>query len=271
VVRQTAPAPVKPVAIRNPVVEAQVQPAPAPRVIRRAPVRQPVVTQASSVTDHTRIVPKHVAINRLNTTNVTVPKGYRSVWTDGRLNPKRAEQSLSGRGHMLLIWTNTVPRRLIDRRTGKDVTASVPLVYPYLDVATQSQSLGEVSIVRKDGKIMKRVVRLSHIAKPAKQRTSYSTRSAPKQKVATPAPRAKVKAVGRHRFVQIGLFSTKAKAQRAAQNLANLGMRAQVANVRYKGKSYLSVKAGPFASAGATQKAVSRLHGVGYTGARARN
>lgn len=328
VVRQTAPKPAlrkpaaKPLVITNPIVEAEVQPAPAPaptrKVIRRkaqaqqvatacpnasplsqeylrgterspvrcgpqaAPIvggsyrtaavpqtrrvlrRQQAAQVTSSVTDTTRIVPKHVAINRINTTNVKVPHGYRSVWTDGRLNPKRAEQNLRGRGQMLLVWTNTVPRRLIDRRSGRDVTATVPLVYPYLDVATQSKSLGEVSIVRKDGQVVKRVVRNS-----AKPRTTYSTRSAPKVTAKVPA-RAKPAAGGK-RFVQIGLFSTKAKAQRATQTLAGLGMRAQIAKVRYKGKTYLSVKAGPFANGGATQKAVNRLQGAGYTGARARD
>lgn len=232
----------------------------------------------NGVTDHRRIVPKHVAINRINTTNVRVPHGYRSVWTDGRLNPKRAEQTLSGRGHMLLVWTNTVPRRLIDRNTGKDVTASVPLVYPYLDEAHQSQDLGEVSIVRRDGQLVKRIVRHNHrVAKrAAPSRTTYSTRSAPKQQIAAaPKPRATVKrkatpSVGGMRFVQIGLFTTEAKARRAAATLSGMGMGAQMAKVRRNGKSYLLVKAGPFNSASATQQAVSRLHSIGYTGARAR-
>ena len=78
-------------------------------------------------------MPKHVAQNRLNTyDNVRVPPGYKTVWEDGRLNPRRTEQSLAGRSDMLLIWTQTVPRRLINQATGRDLTASVPLVYPYL-------------------------------------------------------------------------------------------------------------------------------------------
>lgn len=223
----------------------------------------------SNITDHTRIVPKHVAIRRANTTNVHVPAGYRKVWEDGRLNPKRAEQSLSGRGHMLLIWTNTVPRRLINQADGKDVTASVPLVYPYLDLDTQSRDLGAVTIVRRGGKVVKRIVRHSH-AKPATRAPVYSTRSAPAVEA---VPRAAVKvtpSVGTKRYVHIGLFSTKAKAQRAAQHLAGIGMRARLGNVRHKGKSYLSVQAGPFNGAAATQTAVSRLRGIGYTGAKAR-
>ena len=229
---------------------------------------------STAIDDHTRIVPKHVAIRRLNTTNVAVPKGYRSVWEDGRLNPRRAEQNLSGRGQMLLIWTNTVPRRLVNQATGRDLTASVPLVYPYLDEATQRRELGEVTIVQRDGKLVKRIVRHRH-ATAAKRKPVYSSRSAPKTQVA-PAPQARtavkpLPAVGGKRFVHIGLFSTKAKAQRAAQHLAGMGMRAQMSNVRHKGKTYLSVQAGPFKGANATQSAVSQLRSIGYTGAKARN
>ncbi|MGB3243481.1 MAG: SPOR domain-containing protein [Sulfitobacter sp.] len=221
--------------------------------------------RTTDVTDHTRIVPKHVAIRRLNTTNLTVPKGYRKVWDDGRLNPKRAEQSLAGRAQMLLVWTNTAPQRLINQATGRDLTAKVPLVYPYLDVATQRRELGEVTIVQRDGQVIKRVVRNGRAA-PAMRRPVYSSRSTPKARTvpaATPVP-----TVGNKRFVHIGLFSTKAKARRAAQGLSGMGMGARIATMRHKGKSYLSVRAGPFDSAGATQGAVSRLRGIGYTGAR---
>lgn len=229
-------------------------------------------TADRAVGDHTRIVPRHVAINRLNTTNVTVPKGYKKVWTDGRLNPKRAEQSLSGRGQMLLVWTNTVPRRLINRANGRDVTASVPLVYPYLDVKTQRRDLGEVTIVQRDGQRVKRIVRHGRATSRtrAEPQPVLSSRSAPVPNAAVPAPRAKAKAKGGNGYVQIGLFTTNDKAQRAAQHLSGMGMAARIGKVRYKGKSYLSVQAGPFDGARALSSAMSRLKGVGYTGARVR-
>jgi len=171
---------------------------------------------------------------------------------------------------MLLVWTNTVPRRLINQHTGRDVTASVPLVYPYTDLGTQSQELGEINIVRRDGQLVKRIVRHRHVTK---RKAVISSRSAPKpQAVAAPKPRiAKAKpATGGSGYVQIGLFTTKAKAQRAAQHLSGMGMGARMSNVRYKGKSYLSVQAGPFNGSTATQRAASRLRGAGYTGARVR-
>ena len=43
-----------------------------------------------------------------------MPRGYRPAWDDDRLNSRRAEQTLRGRASMREIWTDTVPRRLID-------------------------------------------------------------------------------------------------------------------------------------------------------------
>ncbi|MCB1364621.1 MAG: SPOR domain-containing protein [Rhodobacteraceae bacterium] len=104
--------------------------------------------RSSSLTlpSDTRVVPRHVHDKRQNTTNVSVPAGYRTVWKDGRLNPHRAERSLApsviqarlpvpagykrvergddrlnihrgvktagGDAATDLIWTRTVPRTL---------------------------------------------------------------------------------------------------------------------------------------------------------------
>ncbi len=227
-----------------------------------------------TVSPNRRIVPRHVAQNRVNTRNVRIPKGYKPAWNDDRLNPHRAEQTLAGREHMLLVWTNTVPRRLINRRTGRDVTASQPLVYPYIDIDTQKRELGEVSLVQHNGRLAKRVVRNPGAA----NQPVISTRSAPKAQ-ATPKVKARAaaaaparkQAVGGKRFVQIGHFSTKAKADKAAQYLASLGMRARIGKVKQGGKTYLAVQAGPFQTPKATQQALARLQGVGYSGAVARN
>jgi hypothetical protein len=119
------------------------------------------VTLNRSVTSDTRIVPEHIARARVNTQNVGVPYGYEPVWSDGRLNPHRAEQTLQGRSDMSYIWTDTVPRRLVNTESGRDVTESVPLIYPYTDFAHQRRALGEVELVYENGEIVKRVVRVA--------------------------------------------------------------------------------------------------------------
>ncbi len=229
---------------------------------------------ASEVTAHARIVPKHVAQNRLNTyDNVRVPPGYKTVWEDGRLNPRRTEQSLAGRSDMLLIWTQTVPRRLINQATGRDLTASVPLVYPYLDIATQRRELGEVTIVQRNGQLTKRIIR-NHPASartPAKRQPVYSSRSAPKSAQPQAAAATPSRALADKRFVQIGTFGNPANAQRAAQNIARMGMAARIGKHSRNGKTYMTVQAGPFHSAQAIQNAMRRLKGAGYSDAFARN
>jgi hypothetical protein len=206
------------------------------------------------------VVPRHVAINRINTTNVKVPKGYIRVWDDDRLNPHRAEQNLQGRDQMALVWTNTVPRRLVNKANGRDVTASVPLVYPYLSIKEQRQALGQVSIVQRNGKIMKRIIR--------NRAPVISSRSAPEAAAPKRVARA---AVAGKRYVQVGTFGVKANAQATAQRIARMGMPARIGTHRKNGKTYLTVQAGPFAGARATGGALQELRASGFRDAFARN
>ncbi|MDF3415662.1 SPOR domain-containing protein [Sulfitobacter sp. M57] len=243
---------------------ASVQAVPAAKA-RIAPV-------ASEVTATTRIVPKHVAQNRINTRNVSVPRGYRPVWTDDRLNPKRAEQNLKGRSDMLLVWTQTLPRRLINQSTGRDVTASVPLVYPYTSVTQQRRDLGEVTIVQRDGQTVKRVVRHAK-GKALKRKPVYSSRSAPQSAAAPKVVQRKVKAspaLAGKKYVQVGTYGDAANAQRAAQKIARMGMAARIGKHRSGGKTYMSVQAGPFNGTQALRSAMRRLRGAGYADAFAR-
>jgi len=81
----------------------------------------------TNVSPNAIVVPRHV-YEEQQATRVTsaTPKGYRNAWTDDRLNARRAHQTLGGKAQMDLVWTQTVPRRLIALSTGRDVTRSFP-------------------------------------------------------------------------------------------------------------------------------------------------
>ncbi len=64
-----------------------------------------------------RLVPRHVFESQMaSRPAVKIPKGYKPAWDDDRLNPKRAHQTRAGKAQMDLVWTQTIPRKLIQRK-----------------------------------------------------------------------------------------------------------------------------------------------------------
>ncbi len=184
---------------------------------------------ARSLPGKTRIVPRHVYEGR-DEQVVTVPEGYRTAFEDDRLNRKRANQSIDGYRATQLDWTNTVPRRLVDRRSGRDVTAKYPkLVYPYTDYTTQ--------------------------------RAALSTRSSAPQAVQT-TRREAVSSQGR--FVQIGTFGVRANAENTATRLQRMGLPVTFSTLRRGGKSYRVVLAGPFDTGAQISAALGSARRAGF-------
>lgn len=152
-VAASRPRPAAPVRRPSPGPQPTVFSSASSRPAQAAPVIAPRLTAAgqpqrlASLTADTRVVPRHVYEMRGNTNSFTVPAGYRPVWSDDRLNPHRAEFTLraaqpravttppagyiraerdddrlnpkrglrraEGDARTNLIWTQTVPRRLI--------------------------------------------------------------------------------------------------------------------------------------------------------------
>ena len=245
---------------------------PQTRGVSPAPARTTFTTNASrpaaqaqaTVTPQTRVVPRHVYDARLDEGVFPVPEGYRSVWDDGRLNPRRAEQTLDGVARTRLIWTQTVPRRLIDKTTGRDVTASVPLVYPYTDTVTQQRELGAVTLVQRDGQLQKRLVR-----NKAKARTATVASRTVAAPVATPKAKAAQKAqpATKDRYVQVGTYGQPANAKAAAQRIVRAGLPARMGTLTRGGKSYQVVLAGPFTTSASLGQGLQKSRAAGFSDA----
>jgi len=63
-----------------------------------------------------------------------VPTGYARVWQDDRLNPARGRGTPEGEAQMAMVWSDTVPRRLVPAETVRLSTASRPARQRYVQV-----------------------------------------------------------------------------------------------------------------------------------------
>jgi len=218
---------------------------------------------------------------------LVVPKGYREAWTDGRLNPDRGKQTLSGALQTALIWTQEVPRRLVDNSTGRDVTRDYNyLVYPYTDYAKQRRDLsgGQHIVVRTtSGQRMVVLKSQLSVSKSTGQTIlttgvtpTYSTKSvrAPAAQVAQPPKQAAARVAPKAttgRFVQVGSFGVASNAQSTAARLERAGLQVRIAQVNRGGKTLQIVMAGPFADAGQAQNALGIVRRSGFGDAFLRN
>ncbi|MCH2094523.1 MAG: SPOR domain-containing protein [Rhodobacteraceae bacterium] len=213
--------------------EPMIQPAaPGPLQYREA--------RPGEVSNKDRIVPRHV-YEQQRLSKVYPPYGYKEAWDDDRLNAKRTNQTLKGRAQMALIWTNTVPRKLVDATTGKVMNDKHPkLVYPFTSMAEQTAYLSTKNSARP------KVVRQTQTG-----------------------ARVQASAVTGSRYVQIGVFGRRANADYAAQQLRNLGMPTKIGLFKQGGTEFQIVMAGPY-TAHAAQAALGQLRRAGFADAYVR-
>lgn len=76
--------------------------------------KSPMSVAQSPLVGEERFIPDHTKAENAAMRSVTVPEGFEKVWQDDRLNERRAEQTRTGQQQTDAIWTNTVPRRLVD-------------------------------------------------------------------------------------------------------------------------------------------------------------
>ncbi|APX90279.1 hypothetical protein BV394_11545 [Brevirhabdus pacifica] len=172
---------------------------------------------------------------------VTIPRGYKRTWDDGRLNPKRGIGKLSGELASSLIWTRTVPRRLIDATTGEDVTVRYGFLrYPYVSYAQQKRALlaegapiHEIDVqTRAAPRVTTRTITPSARARTTRtpSETARTTKNAAKSGQAA-------------RLVSVGVYSDQATIDRAVARLRSIGLTPRLG--RTSGGTI--VAAGPYA------------------------
>jgi len=152
------------------------------------------------------------------------PAGYNTVWDDGRLNPNRARGTAQGHAQMEMVWTNTVPRRLIAVSTGQDVRRRI---------VVQRDRKGKTTLV------------------------AVSTKTAPAT-AAAPASAAT------HRYVQVGTYGSPANANKAIRKLKAMGLPVRVSKVQSNGRALQIVLAGPFKRQANLKAALSAAQRAGY-------
>lgn len=198
------------------------------------------VVREGDVHPQTRVVPRHVYEHNLVThVSAAVPPGYRRVFDDGRLNPRRAEMTFAGKAQADRIWTRETPRQLIHRRTGEVIVLSskssskgAPFEPEPAPVAAEPVSAPSAPVVSTRSTASEKSLRLA----------------------GTP-------------YVQIGTFGSSDAAQAAARSVQRLGLPVRIGKFEREGATQRLVLAGPFATVPAAEKALEKSWDAGFNGA----
>ncbi|MFW8593396.1 SPOR domain-containing protein [Cribrihabitans neustonicus] len=219
---------------------------------------------ALPLTPSTRVVQKHIYQERRLSNTFSVPKGYRPVWKDGRLNPRRAERTLrqasisgaavvppgyvqvnreDGRLNPLRgprsaagdaasagIWTDEVPRRLVKPPLDRPVVILPP-------EARRSPAEAQVPALR-----------LSSRADPA----------APAPDLVAPS----------QSYIRAATLADAARARAAAEKLAERGLPVRLGALSRQGQKLKVVLAGPFTNPAEARAALTQVQAAGFPGAR---
>lgn len=218
-----------------------------------------------TVPPRTLVAPAHVhASQQISRVGIHVPQGMKPVWEDDRLNPRRAHQTFEGKAQMDLMWTDTVPRRLIDRRSGAEVIHNFPGLRPPF-TSFDAQRAAGVTVATRGVYVPDpvSVTEARRRAQATSPRASVSTRSAPQ---AAPAHTPRQEA----RYAQAGLFADAEQGLAAARRIAGAGLPARRGTLDRDGRAMTLVLAGPFASEAEARDGVARLRAMGFTEVRLR-
>ncbi|WP_152544621.1 SPOR domain-containing protein [Actibacterium mucosum] len=200
---------------------------PATTSVASVPTARPVVPR-TTVRNAGTAAPLRLTVTQPRTAAITIPEGYEPAWSDDRLNPQRGKGTAAGQAAMDLLWTQTVPRKLIDVTTGQDVTRRLShLDYPYTDYSEQRVDLGLAPV-------------------PA-AKSQLSTKAQPQG----------------NRFIQVALFGQPSNTRAAVAKLQALGLPVTLKKKTSKGRVLEQLMAGPLTDAAVAQ-ALAQIKRAGF-------
>lgn len=189
---------------------------------RRLAAPKPTRAVAIATAKQQRVVTTQRVVRRVAT--YKPPAGHRVAWKDGRLNQNRAKGSAQGRAQMEMVWTNTVPRRLVAVSTSQDTRRRV--------------------VLRKTASGQRATV------------ASVSTKGAPITRKAVSA--------ASHRYVQVGSYGNAANASKTIARLRGMGLPVRVSKTNSGGRILQTVMAGPFNRQASLNSALAATRRAGY-------
>ncbi|MCB1368083.1 MAG: SPOR domain-containing protein [Rhodobacteraceae bacterium] len=195
---------------------------------------------------------------------VALPEGYVSLLSEGRQAARRGVGTPAGQAAMDLIWTDTMPRRLIDATTGRDVTAEYASNYGVVTTRAYTPAGGVATTAGQPVRYRQRVPDAASPSNMIDLRNIEDT-SAPavapveQAAVAAPAP-----AAGGGQFVQVATFGVPANAERTLARFSAAGLPVYARPVSRGGRTLKIVMLGPFADAASAASALSAARGAGF-------
>ncbi|MBT8152895.1 SPOR domain-containing protein [Epibacterium ulvae] len=200
----------------------------------------------------TRVLPAHLYSDRQLAKGVETPPGYRTVWQDGRLNPKRGEQDLIPRS----VTSHVVPEGFVR------VPSSAPRLNPNRGQRTLAgdQRTAQIWTETLPRKLVPvptpPTVTVEKRAQQTNAQLGFLSADQSAQLAASP------------RYVRAGVFSDAADADIAAQRLTAQGLPVRLGRMTRQGQNYKVVLAGPFHGDSAAHAALSTVQNAGFTRAR---
>ncbi len=209
-----------------------------------------------------------------------MPKGYHSLLADPSILALRAVGTAEGKAAMDLIWTETVPRRLIDATTGRDVTERYPQIrYPYQTASLRpfvpayasTTSAPRRATTTRSTRPRRHPVRDE--AAPANMRRyrNINDTSARTTDVQGGIRGANNTGAGarpaRAVYVQVATFGVPKNATRTLARFEAAGLPTIKRPVKRRGKRYDIVMLGPFKDAASLGAALQRARRAGFSDA----